>query len=244
MASARAAARHEALYRALVVLYPRSFREDYAGPMVQLFADRVRDAGAKAWLRALPDLARTVPLQRIEDVMSRVGTRARVLRLAFVVVAATAVVVGLGTGGGVLAGAVPLLAIAVVAVLVRERRLIVSLRGERAPLRHAVTQGWWAPLAALLGVAMLVFGVGTAFEAHNLGGRIVGSSLLLAFGGAMFLGLARRPFNRTAGNTLILLATIPSLALFWTIVPLVIAAAVWIGVLAGGFEEPAVAEPA
>ena len=234
MAPARPAARHQALYRALLVLYPRSFREGYADPMAQLFADRVRDVGPKAWLRVLPDLVRTVPVERIEAVMSRLGPGARVLALAFVVLGATAVSIGMG------AGAAPIIALAVVAVLVSQRRLFASLGGERAPLRHALTQAWWAPVAGLLGLFMILAGVGTIFEAHNLGGRIVGSSLLLAFGGAMLLGLMRRPFARAAGNALILLATVPALAFFWTVVPPLAAVAVWVGVLASGFEEPAV----
>lgn len=235
MARGRPADRHQALYRAFVTLYPRSFRTDYGDPMVQLFADRVRDVGAKAWLRALPDLARTVPVERIEAVMSRLGPRARVLALAFAVLGATAVSIGIG-GGGVL-----IIAVAVVAVLVSQRHLFGSLGGERAPLRHAVVQAWWAPVAALLGLAMLVAGVGTIFEAHNLSGRIVGSSLLMAFGGAMLFGLMRRPFARTQGNAFVLLATVPAFPMFWLVVPLLAAIAIWVGVLSSGFEEdPAV----
>lgn len=234
MASGRAAARHQALYRALIVLYPRSFREDYAEPMAQLFADRVRDVGARAWLRALPDLLRTVPVERIEAVMSRLGPGARVLALAFAVVGATVVTMGLG------AGAVPVVAVAVVAVLVSQRRMFAALGGERAPLRHAAVQAWWAPVAGLLGLATLLAGVLNIVEANNLGGRVVGSSLLLAFGGAMLFGLVRRPFERTAGNALILLGTIPAMVLWWAIVPPIVAVTIWVGVLASGFEEPAV----
>jgi hypothetical protein len=222
------------VYRALVTLYPRSFREGYGEPMVQLFADRVRDVGAKAWLRALPDLVRTVPVERIEAVMSRLGPGARVLALAFAVLGATAVSIGLG------AGAAPLIAVAVVAVLVSQRRLFASLGGERAPLRHALLQAWWAPIAGLLGLAMTLAGIGTIFEAHNIGGRIFGSGLLLAFGGAMLFGLMRRPFARAPGNALILLTTVPAIALFWMIVPPLAAIAIWVGVLGSGFEEPAV----
>jgi hypothetical protein len=234
VASARAAARHRALYRALIVLYPRSFRACYADPMAQLFADRVRDVGAKAWLRVLPDLVRTVPVERIEAVMSRLAPGARVLALAFAVFGATAVSIGLG------AGAAPIVAVAVVGVLVSQRQLLASRAGERAPLRHAVVQAWWAPVAGLLGLAMIVAGIVTVFEASNLGGRIVGSSLLVAFGGAMLLGLMRRPFARTPGNALILLATVPALVMFWMIVPPLAAIAIWAGVLSSGFEEPAV----
>ena len=95
-------------------------------------------------------------------------------------------------------------------------------------------------MAALLGVAMLVFGVGTVFAAHNLGGRIFGSGVLLLLGGTMLRGLMRRPYDRAAGNAMILLATVPAFAFFWIIVAAVAALLVWIGVLGAGFDdEPA-----
>jgi putative ABC transport system permease protein len=58
---------HERVYRALLRLYPAAFRARFAGEMVQLFSDQLRDArsdGAPAgatrtWLRALGDLAVT-----------------------------------------------------------------------------------------------------------------------------------------------------------------------------------------
>jgi hypothetical protein len=229
-----APARHRALYRALLVLYPRSFRADYADPMAQLFADRVRDVGAKAWLRALPDLVRTVPVERIEAVMSRLGPGARVLALAFAMLGAAVLSFGIG------AGAMPIIAVAVVAVLVSQRQLFAALGGERAPLRHALVQAWWAPIAGLLAAAMILAGIGTIFEAYNLCGRIVSSGLLLAFGGAMLSGLMRRPFARMPGNALILLATLPAIVMFWMVIPPLAAIAIWVGVVASGFEEPAV----
>jgi hypothetical protein len=235
MASPRSIARHRTLYRGLLGLYPRAFRRTYAEPMAQVFCDRVRDVGAKAWLRTAPDLVRTVPTERIEAAMLRLGPGARVVALALAVLGAT--VVALGLGGGV----IPFVALAVVVILVRQRQLFTAIpAGERAPLRHALVQAWWAPVAGLLGVAMVLFGIGTIFEAHNWGGRIVGSALLMAFGLAMLFGLVRRPFSRQAGNALILLATIPPLLFFWVIVPPVAAIVVWVGVISGGFsDEPA-----
>jgi hypothetical protein len=225
------------LYRALLVLYPRSFRRGYREPMVQLFGDRVPDVGAKAWLRTIPDLARTAPKERIEATMAHMGSGTRVVAIALIVLGA--VVVSIGAGGG----AVPVVALAVIALLVSQRRLVAAVpsRGERAPLRHAVVQTWWAPVAALLGAMELFFGFGTIFEAHNLGGRIIGSSLLMAIGVVMIYGLVRRPFSRQAGNMLILLATIPPLLLFWVIVPPIMAIVVWVGVISSGFSEPSVA---
>ena len=232
MASRRSCVRHQALYRSLLVLYPRSFRDHYAEPMAQSFGDRFREVGVRAWARTTSDLIRTVPTERIEATMARQGPATRVVMLAFLVLATTVVAIGLGSGASWV------LAITVALVVVSQRRMFASLPfGDRAPLRHAVVQTWWAPAAGLLGALMVAFGVGTVFEAHNWGGRIVGSGLLMAFGAAMLLGLMRRPFDRRGGNTLILLATVPPLLFFWVIVPPLLAIIVWIGVLKGGFSE-------
>lgn len=229
--------RHHAAYRALLRLYPKSFRDDYGADMSQLFGDRVRDRGRRAWLEAGPDLVRTVPVRRMEAVMSRLSSGARLASLAVLVLAAVVVSVGVGAGAAPLLFIVALVAAAV--AVVRQSRLVVPL-GARAPLWPAVTQAWWAPLAALLGAAMLLFAVGTVFEAHNWGGRIFGSAVMFALGGCMVLGLMRRPFDRVSGNSMILLATIPAFALFWIIVPAVVALVIWVGVLASGFSnEPA-----
>lgn len=162
---------------------------------------------------------------------------ARVGVLVALVVGAVAATIGLG------GGAVPLLVlIAVVLVVGRNRKVISAPFGDRAPLWPAAIQAWWAPMAALLGVAMIVLGVGTVFEAHNLGGRIFGSGILLLLGSIMLLGLMRRPFDRVAGNSMILVATVPAFAFFWIIVPAVAALLVWIGVLSAGFgDDPAAA---
>jgi hypothetical protein len=239
MGSPRSIARHRSAYRALLVLYPRSFRQEYGEPMAQLFGDRLRDVGPRVWLRAVPDLIRTVPSQRIEAVMADLGPGPRVVALAFVVLGAA--LVAMRFGGGV----IPLIAFAVVMIVVTQRRMFTSVPlGRRAPLRHAVVQAWWAPVAGLLGLMMVLAGVGTIFEAHNWGGRIVGSGLLIAFGVAMMLGLMRRPLARQSGNSMILLATVPPLLFFWMIVPPLAAIVVWIGVISSGFGDQPVASPA
>ena len=83
----------------------------------------------------------------------------------------------------------------------------------------------------------LVVGIGNIFAAKNTGGRIVGSTLLIAFGVGMFYGLVRRPFARPAGNALILVTSIPALLVFWLIFPTVLAIVVWIGVISSGFGD-------
>jgi hypothetical protein len=239
MTSPRSVTRHEALYRAVLVLYPRRFRAEYGDPMVQLFGDRLRDVGAGAWFRVIPDLIATVPNQRIEAVMDR-GSGTRVVIIGLGVLIGTLLTIGVG------GGAVPFLALVAVAVVVMQRHRVAALPiGARAPLRRAVVQTWWAPVAALLGFAMILFGIGTIFEAHNWGGRIAGSTVSMAFGVGMLLGLMRRPFAHQAGNTMILVATIPCMVFFWVVVPPLLAIIVWVGVLSSGFgDRPVTATPA
>jgi hypothetical protein len=228
----RSAVRHSTVYRGLLALYPRSFRAGYGEPMAQLFADRFRDVGAKAWLRAIPDLILTVPVQRTEAAMSRLSTGARVIAIALIVLGAT--VVSIGIGGG----ALPVMLVALIALVVSQRQLFALIPGrDHAPLVRAVTQTWWAPVAAGLGLLTLLAGVGNIFSAHNTSGRLVGSTLLIAFGVGMFYGLVRRPFARPAGNAMILLTTIPAGLVFWLIVPTVLALVVWIGVISSGFGD-------
>ena len=172
--------------------------------------------------------------------MARLSPRARVVALAVIVLGA--VLVSVGFGGGAAPLLVMVAAVGAIVAVVRQRRIVTPF-GERAPLWPSATQAWWAPIAALLGLAMILMGIGTVFEAHNLGGRIFGSSLLLVLGGMMLVGLMRRPFDRVTGNSLILVATIPAFAFFWIIVPAVAGLLVWIGVLSAGFAEPRVVNP-
>lgn len=220
------------LYRALLLLYPKSFRTEYGQLMIQLFDDQHVDQGGRVWLTVLPDIVRTAPTQRIEALMH---SRTARIALGATCVAVVSVVVTTGTGGlGVAAIAATILA----ALLLTQRRVIAAApTGERAPLRHAVVQAWWAPIAALVGVVLLLGAIGTAFEAHNLGGRIFGTAILFAFGATMLLGLMRRPFARDAGNVMILVGTLPLFPFFWLVFPQIVGIVIWIGVFSSGFGD-------
>src|SRR4051794_6080102 len=93
---------HLRTYRALLVLYPRSFRREYRESMLQLFGDCVRDRGARAWLRTVPDLVRTVPALRLEAVMAGRHAASKVAALFLAVLGGVVVALGVGgpAGGG------------------------------------------------------------------------------------------------------------------------------------------------
>lgn len=59
------------VYRSLVRLYPRDFRDRFGDDLVQHFADLVNDRGnARAWARTGIDLTVTLPRYRLERIMS------------------------------------------------------------------------------------------------------------------------------------------------------------------------------
>ncbi len=63
-------ARHR-VYRSMVHLYPRDFRDHYGDDLVQHFADLITDRGARAaWARTGVDLIVTVPRYRLESIMT------------------------------------------------------------------------------------------------------------------------------------------------------------------------------
>lgn len=88
---------HERIYRRLLSMYPAGFRARYSEPMVQLFADQLRDArgmGAPAgslrlWVRTVLDLVTSVVSQHLErdrtvahSATSTPSTSARALGIA------------------------------------------------------------------------------------------------------------------------------------------------------------------
>ena len=113
--------------------------------------------------------------------MAHLRPGARIAAIVFIVAGSTAV--GIGFGGDF--GLVPILAIGLTVLVAAQRGLFTPVfRRERAPLRAALTQTWWAPVAGLLGLTMLVAGVGVMFTGSNWSGRAFGGTLLLAFGRA------------------------------------------------------------
>src|SRR4029079_14873344 len=98
MTAERSLARSQRIYRSLLLVYPRAFRQVYGADMVQVFGDRLRGerqrngrrASLRTWFLTLLDLFKTAPLQRMEKKMTRQAAFAFLFALALGTVVATA----------------------------------------------------------------------------------------------------------------------------------------------------------
>ena len=60
------------IYRSLLRVYPRRFRDEYRDDMALLFAEQLRDGPAsRVWARSLIDLTITIPARHLEAHMNR-----------------------------------------------------------------------------------------------------------------------------------------------------------------------------
>src|SRR5687768_9095384 len=89
------------VYRSLLMLYPRDFRDRYTDDLVQTLTDLSRELGPRrAWRRVTLDLIVTVPRYRLETLM-KAERSSTVLTVAIVIMAVagiTSVFVGLFPG--------------------------------------------------------------------------------------------------------------------------------------------------
>ncbi len=120
------------LYRRLIRLYPKSFRDDYGEPLAQHFSDLAADRGLRsALLRTSLDLAITVPRYRMESFMSERSTTTAITVTIWALAAAGAVSFLTGMGPGLLFfGAAAALA------FVQRGALARSLRTPNSDLRR------------------------------------------------------------------------------------------------------------
>ena len=173
------------IYRLLLRLYPRSFREEYGADMEALTARQLRDENtARVLGRTALDLALTIPARHLEARMHRPS--APTLVVVYAVAGASLTVAGgpFGfAGGAVLAG--------LALVTWRRNRPVAPLADAR----------WWKLLFA--GVALLgalVVTTSVAGELPNAGWYVAVAAGLAAFGliaAGIVLGLARRTGTRT-----------------------------------------------
>ena len=88
------------LYRRLLRLYPREFREEYGAEMAGLYRDRARDEGALGlWLALLADVVRTAPKEQLNVLMQDIRHAFRVFVRTPIVTATALLTIALGVGG-------------------------------------------------------------------------------------------------------------------------------------------------
>jgi drug/metabolite transporter (DMT)-like permease len=150
----KALRRQQALYAALLRLYPGGFRRTYGPDIVQVFGDQLRDLGAgTTWSRTLLDLAVTVPRYRLEAFMHPGSERRGTLILvAGLLVAA---ITGLAVFGPL--AAIPLTAVTLIVALTQRTALAsaLTLPIERAAARRT-TLTWLLAAFMLVGLGVLI----------------------------------------------------------------------------------------
>ena len=145
------------IYRGLLRVYPRRFRDEYGPDMVLLFAEQLRDEPAvRVWARGVIDLAITIPARHLEAHMTRPPNPAVPALFAAISVAGVLFGVIAGSNLGMLAAGVSVAAAAAALAVVawRHTRAITAAR--------PATAHWWKLLAAGAGVLAAVIVVTTA----------------------------------------------------------------------------------
>lgn len=237
----RSLARHQRIYRKLLLAYPSAFRQVYGADMVQVFGDRLRDerartgrrAGLRVWAGTLLDLFRSAPVQRMEEKMSREAAFA-ILFALILTVAVAAFVMGIGgLAINIALGALIITAIALGAGGV--------LRKENA--RNATPAGkiglrdWWVVLAGIMGVVEIAFVAGQLMRdpkwENGVALGVVGCFGLVALAGCWF-----RSRSRSSGNWMIVVGILPFAGLWWLILPAVLVVTVIVMAVIDSVRRP------
>ena len=88
------------VYRRLLRLYPREFRDEYGAEMARLYQDRARDEGVVSlWLAVLADVFRSVPREQVAVLMQDIRHAGRVFARTPLVTATVLLTIALGVGG-------------------------------------------------------------------------------------------------------------------------------------------------
>lgn len=171
--------RHERTYRALLVAYPSEYRSEYAEPMAQLFADRLRDEGGGVgtfalWIHVLFDLGRSAFTERLETSMR--SFRSDWWRLLAIPLALFVAVAGVGlpfepqetAGPNWLAGAIAYAVVSVVGLGLVIAGLVVRRRNRKVGstmIAVGVVPGFpmaimiWFPPVALVGALAMAISI-------------------------------------------------------------------------------------
>jgi hypothetical protein len=246
--SERSIRRQTSAYRALLVLFPASFRGEFGVDMVQVFGDRLRYDGQAAaisplrmWTTTLVDVAVTATRLRMEALMKPGSERVPLVIALFLLAGVSVVAVNLG---GILAG-LPLAVFAVAGLALYRSDVAKLLRrpadptasGQSVP-RRLLAQAWWAPFATAMALVEICLEPYYAiFGDQDLAGVLIGGVIFTGLGVLTLLGLLRRPGNRPLGNTLVLVGTGAGFTAPWMVWPPILAGLIWVGVLTSGLTE-------
>ena len=97
---------------------------------------------------------------------------------------------------------------------------------------QVLRQAWWAPIAGLLSLALLLFAIAIGLshgEDDKTEDTIVGVILCLAGAFTLAAGLWKRPQARGLGNALIIAGCVLAALWFWTLVLPIAAIVVLVG---------------
>lgn len=180
---------HVRTYRAAIRLYPRGFREQYGDDLAQLFTNLVSDLGPRrAWSRTLVDLIITLPIHRLETIMSPT----RSIPALFVIIVA---LIAIGVTGTLTMG-IPLawipLGLGIVLAITQRSNLARSLRPANGSqrsrrLRYAKIAG--VVFAGSVVGYLIALGDNSISSAALIAYNVVGMGSLVATGAFLALGL-------------------------------------------------------
>lgn len=179
------------IYRGLLRVYPRRFRDEYRDDMALLFAEQLRDEPAsRVWTRSLIDLTITIPARHLEAHMNRPPNPT--VPVVFAALSVTGVVAAV-LGGSNLGMAGFGLAVAVVAGVLtvaswRTTRAVTAVRPASAHwwqvllggvgvlattivvlnIIGEVPEGWWVPMMITLLVGIMTTATGLILGVAHL----------------------------------------------------------------------------
>ena len=176
------------VYRVLVRLYPRRFREEYGPDLVGLVADQLRHEPTwRVAARTAVDLVLTLPTRHLEARMDRAPTP--LVPALFGALALSALIVAATVGHpGVL------LACLAAGVTAGWLGLLAAHRARPLTRSRPAAAHWWKPLAAGAGLLALLIATTTATgelpQAGWLIAMVTGLTALLLLGAGIMLGIA------------------------------------------------------
>jgi len=151
------------VYRLLVRLYPREFRDEYGADMVQLLRDQRRDESSwRVGVRCAVDFAVSVPTQHIEARMNRPATH-------LVPLLYTALAVG-GLLFAILGGSNIAIVALGASISISAGAMAAVTWKQSGPIRARIaTNGWWKlVITGPCIIVLLVVAAGFGVEAWEL----------------------------------------------------------------------------